>query len=126
MFVNALAAYNLYNALLKDIRRIRPRSELVYRQDSVVCIERESDRTVIHFIISRDHFTVTVYCAKPKHPYVSVIRPSAGHGSAQFTGRLTYVNKLTGNVVVTAYAVGRAWWLHGLPRNIEGGFAQAV
>ena len=105
---------------------IRRKSELVHRQGSALCIEREADRTVIHFIISRTHFGVTINCMHPERPYVSAIRPSAGHSGARFTGRLTYVNKLTGNVVYTAYAVDRAWLLQGLPRNIEMGFAQAV
>ena len=128
--MHAQSSYTLFDALLKDIYVIRPNSELVHRQVSdrhqVLCIERKEDRTVLHFILSRSPTSVSLYCAKPQHPYVSVIWPSDSFSTARFAGRMRYVNKKTGNVVDTAYALDRAWWLHGLPRNIEHGLAKAV
>ena len=120
MFVKFLAAYTLYDALLADIHKIRPRAEVVHHKGHAFCIERTTSTTLVtHFIISMLPDGVKIYCAKPAHLYVTLIQPSSGPGSAQFTGHLKYTNLLTGNVVKTAYAIERPWWLHGIPRNIE-------
>jgi hypothetical protein len=121
MFVKFLAAYTLYDALLRDIHKIRPKAELVQREGRVSCIEQTPHGIITHFIVSMIFDGVKIYCAKPEHPYVTLIQPSSGPGSALFTGHLKYTNLLTGNVVKTAYAIERPWWLHGIPRNIEEG-----
>ena len=119
MFVKFLAAYTLYDALLTDIHKIRPKAEVVHHKGHAFCIERTRHEIVTHFVVSMIFDGVKIHCAKPEHPYVTLIRPSSGPGSAQFTGHLKYTNLLTGNVVKTAYAIERPWWLHGIPRNIE-------
>ena len=123
-----VAVNELYRALLGGVSNVRPNSQVHRCAHSFFCIYREADRTVIHFIISCCFVRgcVVIYCASPDHPYVSEAYPSTVFNRTQFTGRLEYTNRLTDNHIVTAFAVRRAWWLHGLPRNIEGGFAQVV
>jgi hypothetical protein len=101
--VKFLAARTLLDAVVADIHKIRPKAEVVHRKGHVFCIERTPHGIVTHFITSMIFDGLKIYCAKPAHPYVTLIRPSSGPGSAQFTGHLKYTNLLTGNVVKTAY-----------------------
>jgi hypothetical protein len=124
-WAKAVSVRDLYAALLQGVHVIRPGSEIHFTQNSFFCIEKGADSTKLHFIVSRcyERQTVTIYCSKSEHPYTNVVKPTV---SLKFEGRLTYTNGLTGNVVSTAFSLDQAWWLHGLPRNIEAGYEDAV
>jgi len=121
-----MAVSELYIALYKRVHLSLRNSDVVVRsdQDSFICMQREVDHTRIDFIISRYvvRGIVTIYCAKPKHPYFSVVQPTTSIRGTRFSGWLTYTNHATRRVVETAYCIRNVWHLHGLPRSIEGGF----
>jgi hypothetical protein len=119
-----LAMHQLYLTLMSGVLDLRPAAaELHCTRRSFFCIERLADRTQIYFVVSRhpSQQTVTVYCTRPTHPYVVVVTPAALVRPTRFFGRLTFVNLRTGNKVATDFGIARAWYLHGLPRNIENG-----
>jgi hypothetical protein len=130
MFTNFISALTIRNALLEEVYRIRTRScKWVFKEEFAYLIERTTgpagpDRIIIHFVISVGYNWVKIRC--DKHSYTTIIMPSSGPGSAKFTGRLKYTNRLTKNVVKTAYAVDRPWHLHGIPRNIENGYEKVM